>query len=102
MGPGRMPVWRGYRGPSCPDCHMSPLPMECRTSPFGSIGVELTGLRYKDCCTSLGDATHPRWPGREVTSSAAGVPLSHPSNEDVSRSGVAKTSLVRPGLSDPH
>ena len=55
-GTGEWPVgmsdWRWYHGPLCTNCHMSPLPIECMTSPTPSIrsaGVELTGLS----CTSV-------------------------------------------------
>ena len=40
---GRMPAWRRYRGPHCPNCRMSPQLMECRTSPTPGIWDHLSG-----------------------------------------------------------
>ena len=67
--PSEMPAWRWYPGLLCPNSHMSPLTMECRTNLTPGIWVHwsvvyrslLQGLLHK-----FGDMSHLRWPGREV------------------------------------
>ena len=67
--PGRMPAWRRYRGPPCPDCHMSPQLTECRTSPTlgisdhlsGAYGPQLQGLPHQP-----DDTIRSRWQSRVV------------------------------------
>ena len=67
--------------PACPNCHKSPLPMGCRTSP--TLG---TWVHWSGACGSLLPGL-PHQPGNKMTeqsgevmvrSSAAGLPLSQP------------------------
>ena len=87
---GANDLGKGYRGSACSNCHMSPLPMECRASPTFGIWVNWSGA-----CGPLVQGLLHRSGEVIIRSSATGLPLFQPAIS-MSAGMVWARTLVRP------